>query len=305
MNPAPKPLASGLFSLDADAVNARRGAHLKASMQARLGRGAYRTPSEVQSPVPVSRGFPFYLLMGTLMCAVWQIAMWSLSGSARRFLVPAPTEVGLKLLKLVSNGTLFHHVWITLREMGLGLLLGTSVAALLGYALAHSQILSYLFEPVIVVSQAVPIVALAPLLTVWFGPGIASKVVVCALIVFFPILVNVSAGLKRIDARLRDLFRLYEASRAQVLFHLEIPAAAPAVLSGLKIGGTLSAMGAVVGEFVASTEGLGYLIKQGQNLYDLPMMFAAIIVLMLIATAIYGLLSLLEHKALHWERQGR
>lgn len=272
--------------------------------QIQPGHGAYHT-SETQALAPVSRGLPFYLLSGILVYLVWQMAVWTMSGSARRFLVPAPTDVGVRLLNLLTSGVLFHHIWVTLREMILGLFLGATVAILLGYTLAHSRLLSYLFEPIIVVSQAVPIVALAPLLTVWFGPGLMSKVVVCALIVFFPILVNVRTGLKRIDPRLRDLFRLYEASKTQVLLHLEIPASAPAMLSGLKIGGTLSGMGAVVGEFVASTEGLGYLIKQGQNLYDLPMMFAAIMVLMVIATATYGLLSLLERKSLHWGRQTR
>jgi NitT/TauT family transport system permease protein len=197
---------------------------------------------------------------------------------------------------------LAHHAGVTLLEMALGLLLGMTVAVLLGYAVAHSRVVAYMLEPVIVVSQAVPIVALAPLLTVWFGSGLTSKVVVCALIVFFPILVNVTAGLKGIDPRLQDLFRMLEASRAQVLVKLEIPAAMPSFLAGLKVGGTLAGMGAVVGEFVAATEGLGYLVKQGQNFYDLPMMFVAIIMLMIIATTIYALLTVLERSVITWQR---
>ena len=172
--------------------------------------------------------------------------------------------------------------------MALGLLMGTILAVLLGYAVAHSKLIAYLLEPVIVTSQAVPIVALAPLLTVWFGPGLPSKVVVCALIVFFPILVNVVTGLQSIDPRLWDLFRMLETPRRQILVKLEIPAALPAFLAGLKVSGTLAGMGAVVGEFVASTQGLGYLVKQGQNLYDMPMMFVAIFTLMLIALAVYS-----------------
>jgi NitT/TauT family transport system permease protein len=163
-------------------------------------------------------------------------------------------------------------------------------------------LIAYILEPVIVISQAVPIVALAPLLTVWFGSGLTSKVVVCALIVFFPILVNVTSGLKSIDPRLEDLFRMLEASQTHMLIKLEIPAAMPSFLAGLKVGGTLAGMGAVVGEFVASTEGLGYLVKQGQYSYNLPMMFVAILMLMIIATAVYALLTLLEKSVIRWQQ---
>lgn len=262
----------------------------------------YRT-SKARVPKEL-RTVPFYFLSALLVFILWQVSAALMSESAQRFLVPTPGAVANRLLKLLRDGSLWYHVGITLTEMGLGLLVGTFCAALLGYAVAHSRLVAYILEPIIVTSQAVPIVALAPLLTVWFGPGIASKVVVCALIVFFPILVNVTTGLKSIDPRLRDLFRLLEASRSQVLLHLEIPGALPAFLAGLKVGGTLSAMGAVVGEFVASTEGLGYLVKQGQNLYDLPMMFVAILVLMIIATAVYGLLTALERVLLRWQRAG-
>jgi len=243
---------------------------------------------------------PFYLLSVGLALLVWQMGVQWIADTPRRFLLPAPAEVLARFVKLATNGTLAYHARVTLLEMGLGLLVGTTLAVLLGYGVAHNKLLAYLLEPVIVTSQAVPIVALAQLLTVWFGPKLASKVVVCALIVFFPILVNVVSGLKGIDPRLRDLFRMLEAPWHKVLLNLEIPAALPAFLAGLRVSGTLAGMGAVVGEFVASTQGLGYLVKQGQNLYDLPMMFVAIITLMAIALTVYGVLTLVERRALRW-----
>lgn len=246
------------------------------------------------------RHLPFYLLSVGLALLVWQMGVQWMADTPRRFLLPTSAEVLARFAKLAADGTLVRHARVTLVEMGLGLLVGTTLAVLLGYGVAHSQLLAYLLEPVIVTSQAVPIVALAPLLTVWFGPKLASKVVVCALIVFFPILVNVVSGLKGIDPRLRDLFRMLEAPRYKVLLDLEIPAALPAFLSGLRVSGTLAGMGAVVGEFVASTQGLGYLVKQGQNLYDMPMMFVAIITLMAIALTVYSLLTLVERRALRW-----
>jgi len=238
------------------------------------------------------------------MLLLWQLAVAMTADSARRFLVPTPSAVASELIRLLRDGTIARHAGTTLLEMALGLALGTSVALILGYGVAHSRFVANLLEPVIVISQALPIVALAPLLTVWFGSGLASKVIVCALIVFFPILINVTSGIKGIDPRQIDLFRTLEASRTQLLRYLEIPAALPAFLSGLKVGGTLAAMGAVVGEFVASSRGLGYLVKQGQNLYDLPRMFAAILVLMTIASAVYGTLALLERFLLRWKREG-
>jgi len=265
------------------------------SHNARKSNGDYR-----QLPI---RHLPFYLLSVGLALLVWQMGVQWIADAPRRFLLPMPGEVLARFIELATNGTLVQHAGVTLLEMGLGLLTGTTLAVLLGYGVAHSKLLAYLLEPVIVTSQAVPIVALAPLLTVWFGPKLASKVVVCALIVFFPILVNVVAGLKGIDPRLRDLFRMLEAPWHKVLLNLEIPAALPAFLAGLRVSGTLAGMGAVVGEFVASTQGLGYLVKQGQNLYDLPMMFVAIITLMVIALTVYGLLTLVERRARRWNVQ--
>jgi NitT/TauT family transport system permease protein len=249
------------------------------------------------------RHLPFYLLSLGLGLLIWQTAVLWIADTPRRFLLPTPGAVITRFAKLVGNGALFQNASVTLLEMGLGLLVGTTLAVLLGYGVVHNKIIAYLLEPAIITSQAVPIVALAPLLTVWFGPGLASKVVVCALIVFFPILVNVVTGLRGIDPRLRDLFRMLEAPRYKVIVKLEIPAALPAFLSGLKVSGTLAGMGAVVGEFVASTRGLGYLVKQGQNLYDMPMMFVAIITLMGIALVVYSLLSLVERRALRWNVQ--
>ncbi len=262
----------------------------------------YRTGN--RSLLQEARKAPMILLPLGLTYLLWQVAIAMTADSARHFLVPTPGAVATELIRLLRDGTIARHAGTTLLEMTLGLGLGTSVALVLGYGVAHSRLVAFLLEPVIVISQAVPIVALAPLLTVWFGPGLTSKVIVCGLIVFFPILINVTSGIKGIDPRQFDLFRTLEASRSQILRHLEIPAALPAFLSGLKVGGTLAAMGAVVGEFVASSKGLGYLVKQGQNLYDLPRMFAAILILMVIASAVYGIMALLERLLLRWKRAG-
>lgn len=249
---------------------------------------------------------PFlYLLSLGLMLLLWHGALLALEGSVRRFILPTAGEVATRLLRMLHDGSLLHHTRVTLMEMGLGLALGTGAALILGYLVAHHRLLAHLLEPIIVTSQAMPIVALAPLLAIWFGPGLASKVVVCALIVFFPILVNVIAGLSQIDEGLQNTFRLLEATRWQRFRLLEVPATLPAFLTGLRVGGTLAAMGAVVGEFVASSQGLGYLVKQGQNLYDTPLMFVAILALAVLALGTYGVLGVIERRTLRWRNAGK
>jgi NitT/TauT family transport system permease protein len=219
------------------------------------------------------------------------------------FILPSPAAVVERMVQVVGDATLLLHTWVTLTEVLLGLAIGALVATLLGYALAHSGLAERILTPYIVASQSLPTVAIAPLLVIWFGTGLLSKVVVCALIVFFPILINTVTGIRSVDERLRDLMRGLEASRWQTIWLLEVPAALPVLLSGLKVGATLAVIGAVVGEFVASTSGLGYLLKQGQQLYDTPLIFVALAALILLAQLLYGAVALVERLLLRPHRK--
>jgi len=181
-----------------------------------------------------------------------------------------------------------------------GLALGLSVAVILGYLLAKSRPLEKLLSPYIVASQAVPIVALAPLLVIWFGAGSLSKMLVCALTIFFPVLVNTIVGIRSVDAELLDLMRSFEASKWQIFKYLELPAALPILLGGLKIGVTLSVIGAVVGEFVGADRGLGFLVNLARGLFDTPLMFVALFTLMAIALLLYLIVSGIEAWLLKW-----
>jgi NitT/TauT family transport system permease protein len=244
-----------------------------------------------------------YLLAPPALLAflcLWQLLVTV--GSYPTFILPAPAIVFRKFVVAVSDGTLLHHAWATLREVLLGLALGLSVATCLGYIFAKSKSLERLLSPYIVASQSMPIVALAPLLVIWFGFGTLSKVIVCALTVFFPVLINTIVGLRSVDENLVDLMRSYGATRRQMFTMLEIPAALPVLLGGLKIGVTLSVIGAVVGEFVAADEGLGFLVNLSRGLFDTPMMFVALFVLVIIALSLYGCVVLLESRLLSWRR---
>jgi len=220
-------------------------------------------------------------------------------GGFPAFILPSPLLVWQRLAQSLVDGSLIRHTLVTLGEVILGLILGVSVATVLGYLLAKSPAMERLLSPYVVASQSVPIVAIAPLLVIWFGPGLFSKVLICALIVFFPVLVNTIVGLRTVPDELRDLMRSLQATRSQTVRHLEIPAALPIFLGGLRIGATLSVIGAVVGEFVGADRGLGFMINRARGQYDTALVFVSVLTLVLVALSLYGLVLLLERQAKH------
>jgi NitT/TauT family transport system permease protein len=234
------------------------------------------------------------------------IGIWNLIqrvGQYPAYILPTPAQVWDKFLVVAANGTLWYHTSVTLVEILGGLALGLTAAMLLGYILAKFVLVERFLSPYIVASQSVPIVALAPLLIVWFGFGLVSKMLVCALTIFFPVLINTIVGLRSVEEEMMDLMRSLRASRWQVLRMLELPAALPVLLGGLKVGVTLSVIGAVVGEFAQSDRGLGFLVNlANRGLFDTPLMFVALIVLMVIALGLYGVVSAAEALLLRWKR---
>lgn len=228
----------------------------------------------------------------------WQAAIWI--ADYPPFILPAPMDVVQAGHSVLRDGTLWRHTQATLTEVLSGLGLGLLAASLVGYPLAKSRRLERLVAPYLVASQSVPVVAIAPLLVIWFGSGRLSKVLVCALIVFFPMLVNVMLGLRSVPAELRDLMRALQASRWQTLWLLETPAALPLLLGGLRVGVTLAVVGAVVGELVGADQGLGFMINQARGLFNTPLVFVAILTLVTITMTLYGVVLALEKWLLRW-----
>ncbi len=229
------------------------------------------------------------------------LAVWSAAASFYPdWILPSPGRVAQRLWLAIGDGTLWYHTQATLSEALLGFVLGFSVAVVLGYGLAKSPTLERLVSPFIVASQSTPVVALAPLLVLWFGTGVLSKVLVCALVVFFPMLVNTVVGLRSIDAEYRELFAALGASAWQVFTKLELPGALPVLLGGVRVGITLSVLGAVVGEFIGADRGLGALINIARGLFDTPLMFAALLTLMAIALSLYFSVVVLERSLIRW-----
>ena len=228
---------------------------------------------------------------------------WLLAKTANlpSFILPGPGEVWRRFLSSLADGSLAMHTGVTLLEVLLGLVFGVGLATVLGYLVAKSHALERALSPYLVASQAVPLVAIAPLLVIWFGPGMFSKVLICALIVFFPVLVNTVVGVRAVPGPLYDLMHSLHARPSQVLLKLEVPAALPIFLGGLRIGATLSVIGAVVGELVGSDRGLGFLINVGRGQYDTALVFVAVFVLIALALCLYGAVAWLEARSLKWQ----
>ncbi len=222
-------------------------------------------------------------------------------GDLERFILPAPSDIGRQFLLVLADGRLLRHTWITVSEVIPGLLIGLLVATPLGYLLAKSPLAERLISPYLIASQAIPIIAVAPLLTIWVRSVYWSRVLVAILVVFFPILVNVIAGLRSVPPELHDVMRALRATRWQVLRKLELPAALPIVLAGLKVGATLSVIGTLVGEFVQpKSQGLGFLLVTARYQFKTDLVFVVLITLAVIALSLYGAVALLERRLLRW-----
>lgn len=245
-------------------------------------------------------------LLLTPLSLILFLILWEMLARTAKlpaFILPAPDRVFDRFLQAAGDGTLLRHTLATLLEVVLGLIAGTVLATFTGYWIARSRMFEKLIAPYLVASQAIPVVAIAPLLVIWFGPGMGTKVLICALIVFFPVLVNTVVGLRAVPEELRTLMRSLRASRLQTLKFLEIPAALPVFLGGLRIGATLSVIGGVIGELVGSNRGLGFLINVGRGQFDTALVFVAVFTLVTLALALYGLVMLLEKQLLSWQNE--
>ena len=226
---------------------------------------------------------------------VWQMVV-VVSGFPP-YILPPPAEVGARLLSAWSQGIIQPHLRTTLVEVALGFTVGAGTAVVIGYALARSALVERLLSPYLVAAQATPILALSPLIALWFGPGLLGKVVICSLIVFFPVAVATMVGIRSVDAGLLELGRSLRATRRQILMTLEIPAALPSILGGMRVGVTLAVVGAIVGEWAGAERGLGVLINLARgSLFDIPLMFATLLTIALVGIVLYLVVVLVERR---------
>ena len=228
------------------------------------------------------------------------LVLWKLAtviGGYPEYILPAPEAVGERAVRAIASGVLWEHTAVTLLEIVLGFAVGATAAVLTGVALGKSVLVERVLSPYLVAAQAVPILALAPLLDIWFGGGLLARVVICALIVFFPIAIATMVGIRAADPLLDEMLRSLGAGSGRRTRLLEIPSALPVIFGGLRVGVTLAVIGAVVAEWAGAGTGLGVLINiANQGLFDTPLMFVALAALAIIGLVFYGLVVIVERR---------
>ncbi|HET9111103.1 MAG TPA: ABC transporter permease [Ktedonobacterales bacterium] len=232
------------------------------------------------------------LVVGLAALLIWQTI--TQGGAVSTYLLPTPGQVAQSFLSALRSGLFARYGLTTLTESLAGFALGAVIALPTGYAIARSRTLAAALEPYMAASQAVPAVALAPLLVLWLPTGLAPIAMLCALIVFFPAAINTTLGFRTLDHEVVDAARLDGAGGWSLLRHIEAPLALPTILAGLRTSLTLSITGAVVGEFVLSDQGLGGLLTIARGNFDMPLEFATLLALALMATILYGVARFIE-----------
>ncbi|MDO5063604.1 MAG: ABC transporter permease [Actinomyces bowdenii] len=247
-----------------------------------------RDRAEGRSPWPA-------LILGLLILSSWHLV--AASGILPEVFLPGPLPVAERLWLSLTRAGLLGYAWVTIREALLGCLLAASLALPLAWALHHWSLFSRAVLPYVAASQAVPAIAVAPLLVLWVGYGTTPVVVLCAFMVFFPITVTVLLGLRGLDTDVIDAARLDGAHGWSMVVHIELPMTLPAILAGLRTGFTLSITGAVVGEMTMGGTGLGMTLASQRDAVDTTGLFATIVLLCALATTIHWLLYSLERRS--------
>lgn len=225
----------------------------------------------------------------------WQAVV--LIGDYPPYILPGPAVVATRFVSGWTEGLIGPHFWTTLGEVLLGLVVGGTAGVLTGILLARSRLAARMLSPYIVAAQATPILALAPLIALWFGTGLASRVLICALICFFPIAVGTMVGIRSVDPKLIELGRSFRASRRQRLTRIEVPSALPQILGSLRIGVTLAVIGAIVAEWAGGDSGLGVLINLARgSMFDVPLMFATLFTIALMGITLYLIVVAIERR---------
>lgn len=223
------------------------------------------------------------------------VALWELA--SRIFTIPVyllPSPLAILDSMLANSGRLLYNTQVTLGEVGLGFLLAAAVSIPTGVLLVYSALLERIISPLLVAFQATPKVAFAPILVVWFGFGLTPKIILALITAAFPIVINTVIGMNQVPREMLHLMRSLGASAWQIFMKVRMPVAAPYIFGGFRIGITLAVVGAVVGEFVASNSGLGFLLLVANNNLDTPMLFAVVVVLAVMSTLLFFAIEALE-----------
>ncbi|PCM43250.1 ABC transporter permease [Marinobacter sp. ANT_B65] len=237
------------------------------------------------------------LVFISLLLVAWEVSVDIFKIPA--YMLPAPSDV-----LDAMDSDLINHTWVTLQETLWGFLIANIAGFFVAVMFVHFRPVELSLFPVAIALKTTPLVALAPLLVVWLGTGMASKIAASALICFFPVLINSVKGLRSIDAESDELFRTYQASRREIFWKLRLPASLPYVMSALKISSSLAVVGAIVGEFVGANAGLGYVVLVSSYHLDTDVMFSAIFAAAFIGLTFFWILEAIDRHFIFWQQEG-
>ena len=231
------------------------------------------------------------------------LGLWKLYVTVKEvptFMLPPPESIALKFFKMIIDGTLLKNGWITLYSIIIGFTLGSFLGFVAGYFSSRSKMLEDVTAPYVMLIQSTPKISLIPLFVIWFGLGITSKLLLIILSAFFPLMVNTITGFRSIPKEYYELITILRGTRKQSLFKMELPLAMPIIIAGSKVAMVQSVIGAIVSEWIAGEQGLGYLLVYGSVLYDANLLIAAILATAFLGVFLYSILNFVEQKLLFW-----
>ena len=246
-------------------------------------------------------GNPIYPSIAfVLFVIIWEFVVKA--KDIKEYVLPAPSIILKEFYK--SGDLLFSHSLTTISETLLGFIVGVLLAVLLSLIMSSFRIIRNIFYPFMILSQTIPIIVIAPLITIWFGIGIVSKLIICVLVVFFPVALNLTEGLNSYDKDLEELLKCMNANKIQVFTKVKLPSALVHFFSGLKLAATYAVMGAVMSEWTGAQSGLGIFLTRSMKSFKTAAMFADIVIISLFSILLFVFISIIEKKTIKWNLKG-
>lgn len=267
-----------------------------------LGRAERSGPAPLTKAWHWVRGRSGAIILAVILLLLWELSVWIFKIPS--YLLPAPSDAVVALIGGFENGVLIKHTWVTLVEIMGGFAIAVVAAFVLAFSVTKWRWVEKSVLPLVFALQSVPKVALAPLILTWFGFGITSKLITVALVAFFPLVVNLIAGIQSADSERVDMFKALGASEWTIFRKLRLPNATPYIMAGLDIAIVFCIIGAIVAEFVGAQAGLGYLIQASAINLDVSMTFAILIILSTLGLVLHAILTVISRRVVFWQGKG-
>ena len=251
----------------------------------------------------IFKGFSEYFISITAFLIIWEVYV-RVSGVAE-YIVPSPINVLKKLFEIVVEGQIWEHFFATSIIIFIGYFIGVFLGILFGYIIEKCEILKDMLMPYLIFFQTAPKIALVPLFVIWFGLGLTSKLALIISMVFFPVMISTMAGINSVPKDMRNLMKILNGNKLQILFKIELPHSMPMIFSGLKIGMVQAIIGAIVAEWISGKVGLGYILVFASSVFDTTLLIAGIFFTILVGIFYYEIVNILEKRILYWHESQR